>query len=79
MRTEVPPEKPKGGKPNKKMVRRNEEDCKCAQRMDKECVPAFAVLSLINYRELVLYQQNGIHLLGVVVISGGVYFILYFT
>jgi hypothetical protein len=56
MRSELPPEKPKGGKPNKKMVRRNEENGKCAQRMNKECVPMFAVLLLRNYRELVLYE-----------------------
>jgi hypothetical protein len=64
MRSELPPEKPKGGKPNKKMVRRNQEDGKCSQRMNNECVPTFAVLSLINYRQLVLYQQNGIHFVG---------------
>jgi hypothetical protein len=64
MRSDLPPDKPKGGKPNKKMVRRNEEDGKFAQRMNNECVPTFAVLSLINYRQLVLYQQNGIHFVG---------------
>jgi hypothetical protein len=46
------------------MVHRNEEDGKCAQRMKKDCVPTFAVLSLINYRQLVLYQQKGIHFVG---------------
>jgi hypothetical protein len=64
MRKELPPEEPKGSKPNKKMGRRNEEDCKCAQCMNNECVPTFAVLSLINYTHLVMYQWNGIHFVG---------------